>query len=226
MSDRALDAYIAALADDLEPVGRIRSPWLRATTWLAVVAAAAAVLAYFSDLQDLANRVRYVPDMWLAVLGSTLTTVLAAVATFQLSLPDRSTRWGLLPIPGLVLWAAATGMGCLRAWVIPDLHPASFEESRHCFVFIVGLSVPLSLLTVMMVRRAFPFRPNLVAAVGGLAIAAAAATLLNSFHPFDAGATDFAVHLVAVGLVIAVNRFVGGRLLAPKVTALHSRDEV
>ena len=226
MSDRALDAYIAALAGDLEPVRRIGSPWVRAVAWLAVVAGAAAVLASFSDLHDLADRVRYVPDMWLAVLGSTLTTVLGAVATFQLSLPDRSTRWALLPLPGLALWAAATGMGCLRVWVIPDLHPASFEEARHCFVFIVGLSVPFSILTVLMVRRAFPFRPNLVAAVGGLAIAAAAATLLNFFHPFDAGATDFAVHLVAVGIVIAVNRFVGGRLLAPKVTAPHQRYEV
>ncbi len=215
MNDRALDAYIDGLSDDLEPVERLWSPWVRAAVWLAVVAAAAAVLARFSDVNDLAFRLRYVPDMWLAVLGSTLTTMLAALATFQLSLPDRSTSWALLPLPGLALWVAGTGMGCLRTWVIPNLQPASFAEAHDCFMFIVGLSVPLSILTILMVRRSFPFRPNLVAAIGGLAISAAAATLLNFFHPFDAGATDFAVHLVAICVVIAANRFVGGRLLAP-----------
>ena len=219
MSDRALDAYIDSLSGDLKPVGRLWSPWVRAAAWLTVVAGAAAVLARFSDIHDLVYRLRSVPDMWLAVLGSTLTTVLGAVATFQLSLPDRSTRWALLPLPGLALWLAGTGMGCLRTWVIPDLHPASFEEAHACFTFIVGLSVPLSILTILMVRRAFPFRPNLVAAIGGLAISAAAGTLLNFFHPYDAGATDFAVHLVAISLVIAANRIVGGRLLAPKATA-------
>lgn len=216
MTERALDAYIDDLSDGLAPVGRLWSPWTRAAAWLAVVAAAAAVLGHFSDLQDLAHRLQSVPDMWLAVLGSTLTTVLGAVATFHLSLPDRSTRWAALPLPGLVLWVAATGMGCLRTGAIPDLHPASFEEAHTCFMFIVALSLPLSILTIAMVRRAFPFRPNLVAAVGGLAIAAAAATLLNFFHPYDAGATDFAVHIVAVGLVVAANRLVGGRLLTPQ----------
>ena len=167
MSDRILDAYIDGLSDDLEPVRRLWSPWVRTAAWLAAVLGAAAVLAWFSDLHDLAYRLRFVPDMWLAVLGSTLTTVLGALATFQLSLPDRSTRWALLPLPGLALWVAGTGMGCLRTWVIPETHPASLEEAHSCFVFIVGLSVPLSLLTILMVRRAFPYRPNLVAGVGG-----------------------------------------------------------
>lgn len=219
MSDRALDSWIDRLSDDLSPVRRLWSPWARAAAWLAVVVVSASVLARVSDVDDLAYRLRYVPDMWLAVLGSTLTTALGAVATFQLSLPDRPTRWALLPLPGLVLWVSATGMGCLRTWAIPDLHPASFEEAHACFIFIVGLSVPLSILTILMVRRAFPFRPNLVAAVGGLAISAAAATLLNFFHPYDAGAADFAVHIVAISIVIAGNRVVGGRLLAPTATA-------
>ncbi len=59
-------------------------------------------------------------------------------------------------------------------------------------------------------------RPNLTAATGGIAVAAAAATLLNFFHPYDVGAIDLAVHVVAIGLVIVANRAVGGRLLTPK----------
>ena len=44
--------------------------------------------------------------------------------------------------------------------------------------------------------------------------AAAAATLLNFFHPFDAAATDLAVHVFAVALVIVANQAFSGRLLA------------
>jgi hypothetical protein len=47
----------------------------------------------------------------------------------------------------------------------------------------------------------------------GLASAAAAATLLNFFHPFDAAATDLAVHAVAVVIVVAAARALGGRTL-------------
>ena len=64
-----------------------------------------------------------------------------------------------------------------------------------------------------MLRNAYPLRPGLAAATAGLASAAAAATLLNLFHPYDASATDLVVHVVAVGLVIAANQAYGGRLL-------------
>ena len=216
MTDASVDAMIDGLTEDLRPVGRLMPPGMRALVWLGLVTAAAAVLAMFSHLSDMAYRLRDVPDMWLAVIGSILTMILAAVATFELSLPDRSPGWALLPLPGLAVWVAASGMGCLRAWVIPDMHAASLGEARDCFVFIVSLSVPLSIVTILMVRRAFPMRPNLTAATGGIAVSAAAATLLNFFHPYDVGALDLAVHGVAIGLVIAANRAVGGRLLTPK----------
>ena len=46
-----------------------------------------------------------------------------------------------------------------------------------------------------------------------MTVAAAAATLLNFFHPYDAGATDIVVHVAAITFVITANRLVGGRLL-------------
>jgi hypothetical protein len=145
------------------------------------------------------------PDMWLAVTGSTLTAILAAIAAFQTSLPDRKPAWALLPVPGLVLWVGASGLGCFRSWLAPGTHPADINEARDCLVFILAVSVPLSILLVVMLRRGYPLRPNLTAATGGLAAAAAAATLLNFFHPFDAAATDLAVHAIAVVLVVLVN---------------------
>ena len=85
---------------------------------------------------------------------------------------------------------------------------------RDCLMFIVFLSVPLSALLLTMLRRAYPLYPGLTAAIGGLAVAAAAATLLNFFHPYDAAATDLVVHAVAVALVIGANRALGGRIFA------------
>ena len=48
------------------------------------------------------------------------------------------------------------------------------------------------------------------------ACAAAAATLLNFIHPYDATATDLTVHAFAVAIVILANAIFGGRLLIDK----------
>ena len=212
------EQLIRDLTADLVPVRRLASPGLRALGWLAVVVAAAIALATVANLPALWHRLAGAPDMWLAVLGSAATAVLAAVAAFQLSLPDARRAWALLPLPAALLWIVASGLGCLRTRLAPDTHVADMSEARDCLMFIVGLSVPLSALLIMMLRRACTLHPGLTAAIAGLAAAAAAATLLNFFHPFDAAATDLAVHAVAVALVISANRAFSGRLLAPSFT--------
>ncbi len=85
--------------------------------------------------------------------------------------------------------------------------------------------MPLSALIVVMLRRACPLRPNLTAALGGLAVSAAAAALLMPVHPHDATATDLLMHVAAVAIVIAVNGLAGGRLLAPSARAERSSSE-
>lgn len=207
------DGLIRDLVADLQPVRRLPPPDLRALCWLAVVAVAAAALATRSELAPVRERLAGAPDMWLAAIGSALTAVLAAVAAFRVGLPDRSPTWWLLPLPGATLWLGASGLGCLRAWSLPGLEPASLAQEKDCLLFIVGLSVPLSALLLTMLRRARPLRPEPATALGGLAAAAAAATLLVLFHPYDAGATDLLVHVIAVTTVIGVNRLLGGRIL-------------
>ena len=108
-------------------------------------------------------------------------------------------------------------MGCLRTWAGPSTGDAALVETRHCLPSILLLSVPLMILMVAMLRRACPLRPNLTAIVSGAAIAAASATLLNFFHPYDASAADLAVHLVAVLLVIAINQLLWRRTGVPNV---------
>jgi hypothetical protein len=204
---------IRGLAAGLEPVRRLPPPALRALAWLAAVALVAGVLAAFANLTEVWQRVTAAPDMWLAVVGSIATMVLATFAAFELSLPDAHRAWALLPLPAAILWIAASGFGCLRGWVLPHTHVAAMHEVPDCLVFIVGLSIPLSALLIVMLRRACSLQPGLTAAMAGLAAAAAAATLLNFFHPFDAAATDLVIHAVAVALVVGASRAVGTRTL-------------
>ena len=209
-----IDRMIERLGTDLKPVRRLRPPVARALLWLAGVAALAGALASFADLPGMAHRLMGAPDMWLSVLGSTLTAILGAVAVFHLSVPGRGPWWALLPLPSLLLWVGASSVGCLRTWLVPGTHDASMGEARICLVFIVAVSIPLSALMAVMIRRACPLRPNLTAATGGLAVAAGAASLLNFFHPYDASATDLAVHLLAVAIVVFLNQLVARRALA------------
>jgi len=75
---------------------------------------------------------------------------------------------------------------------------------------------PAQVVLLVMLRRACPLQPGLVAGLvaglGGLA-AAAAASLLWFVHPLDASATDLVVHGGAVMLVIMLNRLLGRRAL-------------
>jgi hypothetical protein len=211
--DGSNDQLIGALAANLRPVRPLPTPALRTLLWLMLVAAVAAALATFSDSAVMWHRITATSDMWLAVLGSIATMATAAFAAFELSLPDRSRAWALLPLPAAALWVGASGLGCMRAYVLQGTHVAAIGEARDCLLFIIGLSVPLSATLIVMLRRAYSLAPPLTAAMAGLGSAAAAATLLNFFHPFDATATDLAVHAVAVAIVVAAAWAFGTRTL-------------
>lgn len=210
---RSHEELIRELAAALRPLPRLRPPFLRALGWLGVVLAVAAVFAATVDLQPIARRLAAAPDMWLSVVGSILTAILAALAAFQLSLPDRSRLWAAAPLPAVALWLGSSGVGCLRNWLVPDARIPDLHDTMACLKFIAGFSVPLSLLLLAMLRRAHPLQPGLVAATAGLAASAAAATLLWFVHPYDASATDLAVHVVTVGAVVLIDGLLGGRLL-------------
>ncbi len=91
----------------------------------------------------------------------------------------------------------------------------TMHEARTCVFIILTYSIPLSLLLLLMLRRAHPLRPGLVTVLGGLAAASAAATLLAFVHRFDAAATDLLMHLGAVLLVVLGNA-AAARILAPR----------
>lgn len=206
------DRLVEDLAGSLAPVSRLRPPGRRAVLWCGAALALGLLLLPFADLSGLRHRLA-VPDLQAAAIGAVLTAAAAAFAAFQTSVPGRARAWALLPLPPLALWLGASGLGCLRAWLAPSSGVADAEEMRGCFAFLVSVSLPLSVLLVLMLRRACPLRPTLTAALAGLAAAAAAGALLIPIHPHDTTATDLAVHAIAVLLVIGLNGLLGERLL-------------
>jgi hypothetical protein len=197
------DQMIEQLSAGLAPVRVLRSPALRALCWLALVGAmsTALVLGYADGaaLQRLTA-----PRVAVECVATALTAIAAIVAAFELSVPEGSLRWAWLPVPPLLVWLAASGLGCLRNGLSLAGGHDAMGRSPDCFMFISGASLPLAAGLFWMLRRARPIAPLPVAAVGALGVAATAAFILEFFHPFDVTVIDLSLHLAAVGLVVLI----------------------
>ena len=185
---------------------------VRTALWFLVVA------VLVSLLYATANRVTLKPAdpltsyLWTAMLASAATAVLATLAAFELGQRERSTWWVLLPMPALGLWFAATGLGCVDTLFAPDSWGIVRSEALRCLLFIVAVSLPLSAALLALVGWAAPPRPGLVGAVGGLAIAAAAVSLLTLVHPHNSALLDLVAHGAGVAAVVTVNLILAGPL--------------
>jgi hypothetical protein len=211
MAETRMDDIIDGLADRLVPVRRLRPPLLRAAQWLAgLVALAATFYVVIGGDAGLMGTRAYVLPAFVAAVA---TAVLAAIAAFQLSVPDRSDRWALLPLPTFALWLALSGLGCLADLGVAGTWGESFAEMQECLLVILSSAIPLSLLMVLMLRRARPERFGPVALAGGIASAAAAGAVLMLVHPHTSTLLDLLVHGLCIAIVIGLNAVLGGRLL-------------
>jgi hypothetical protein len=198
------EQLIERLAAEAHPIRRLAPPLRRAGLWLLAVAAlATGAIAAFADWHVFAERA-HDPRLVIEMVGTLAAGIAAIVAAFELSLPDRSRRWLLLPLPPLMLWLASSSYGCYRHWL--TVGPTGWEigESAHCLRFILGMSLPLGVSLLMTLRRAIPLSPLPVGAAGGLGVGALAAFALQFFHPFDVTLIDLSVHVVAVAVVVSL----------------------
>jgi hypothetical protein len=205
---------IEALAANVTPVRRLRPPLARATLWLSFAVVVLALLAVsHGGRPDLTQRLHQ-PTFVVSIAASLLTGILAALAAFLVSLPDRSRAWLLLPLPALAVWISTIGYGCLTDWVVVNPGSLRLGEAARCFATLVLVSVPLSLLLFVMLRHAAPLRPMPVALTGSLAVAGITASALSLFHEFDATVMILMWNLGSATLLVGLGTLLGRKMLA------------
>jgi hypothetical protein len=205
---------IEALAANTTPVRRLRPPLARAACWLALAVVILVLLAVSSGVRpDLAQSLQQ-PLFVVSIVASLLTGVLAAVAAFLVSLPDRSRGWLLLPLPALAVWISTIGYGGLTAWVDVGAGGVRMSELARCFATLVLTSVPLSLLMFVMLRHVAPLRPTAVALTGSLAVAGVTASALSLFDVLDATVMILIWNLGSAALLVGLGALLGRKLFA------------
>ena len=206
------DALIDALADRAAPVRPLAAPGWRAAVAIAllVVVGSLLIMAFGNVAQLVARYAGRHDAMMVEMAAMALTAALAIAGAFAMSVPGGSRRWLFAPLPSALVWIAIAGAGCLGV-----TRSSGQEQSMDCLLFILAASALIGAPLVWRLSRAHPLDPLPVAALAGLGSAAAGAFLLQFFHPFTVTALDFAVHVLAVLLVIAIFARANRRILAP-----------
>ncbi|PZR36657.1 NrsF family protein [Caulobacter segnis] len=179
---------VRSLAESAAPVRRLRPPLWRAFIWLAVAAVLMTLITLGHGVRpQFAERMRDTVFA-LNMISCLLTGVLAAIAAFMASLPDRSRCWLLLPAPTLIVWLSTIGYQCFAAWTPVPPGAVTVSAASSCLSTMVLTSLPLSVLMLVMLRHTAALRPTPVILMGSLAVSAITATALSMFHPLDATA--------------------------------------
>jgi hypothetical protein len=205
---------IASLSAGATPVRRLRPPLLRAGLWLLSAGVVVVLLAAARGIRPGLALLLQEPSFTAALAGSLLTGALAAVAAFELSLPDRSRLWLLLPAPALVLWLSTIGYGCLTDWVGLEPDGVRLGSTLECFATLVLVSLPPAAVLAAMLRRSAWLDPTPAAMSGGLAIGGVAATAMALLHDLDATVMVLIWTLGAAALIVALSGLLGPRVLA------------
>lgn len=205
---------IKSLAASATPVRRLRAPLVRATLWLCFAAFILVLLGFSHGVRpDFAQKARELV-FTVGVVASLVTGVLAAIAAFMVSLPDRSHFWLALPAPALVVWVATIGYGCLTAWVGLGPDGIRLGDVAECFATLVLTSVPISAAMLLTLRYAATLRPTAVTMMGSLAVAAISATALLLFHTLDATIMILAWNLCTAAVIIALGSVFGRKMFS------------
>lgn len=205
---------IDSLVADVTPVRRLRPPAVRVACWLGLAVLVLVLAAIHHGVRpDLSTKLAQ-PVFIAGVAAATLTSVLAAFAAFMASVPGRSQRWLLLPIPAAVVWFATIGYGCLIDWVRIGPGGVSLGETASCFATLVVVGFPLSFALMIMLRHAARLSPGPIAMCGSLAVAAITATALSLFHPLDATVMILFWNIGMTLMFLCASRWLVRRLFA------------
>lgn len=204
MTVRCTPDFIDTLVEQAGPVRRLRPPLVRAGCWTALAAFVLVLIAIGHGLRsDIATQLQQ-PVFILGMAAALVTGLLAALASFEISLPDRSRWWMLLPVPPLAIWVATLGYGCLTDWVSVGPGGVRLGEAVRCFATLLLTSIPLSVAMLIMLRYAALLRSTEVSVMGGLAVAALTSFALSLLHNLDATVMILAWNLGSAALIAAL----------------------
>jgi hypothetical protein len=203
---------IDALVERATPVARLRAPFARACGWLCFAGIVLALVGTVHGVRtDLAEHLRQ-PAFLVGLAASLATGMLAAIAAFTTSLPDRSRWWILLPAPALAIWLSTIGYGCLTDWVSMEPSGMHLGETVRCFATLLLTSVPLSLAMLVTLRYAVLLRAKAVTLTGALAVAALTSFALSLDHDLDASAMILVWDLGTAAAITAIGGLFGRRM--------------
>jgi len=159
-----------AILADLQPVRRLGPPSRRA---LAACAAGGIVLGLVPAWFGVRADVGQMPGslLWGFYLLQLVYACLLVVATLRDAVPGRSR-----PRQSAVLFAGGLGLVVAITAITWLVHPTPMRDggwwqySVNCFTRPLVLGLPPLALTLYLVARAYPLRPALVGALGGLGI--------------------------------------------------------
>jgi hypothetical protein len=193
-------------------VRRLRPPFQRALLWLALATVVVGLISIEHGVRaDLAERLRQ-PGFAVGLAAAVITGILAAIAAFTISIPDRSQWWVLLPLPSLLIWISTVSYECFADWISIGPDGIRMGETVECFASLVLTSVPLGVALIIMLRYAALVRSGPVAMMGGLAVAAITSTGLALFHDLDATMMILVWNLGTAALIVALGYVFGPRL--------------
>jgi len=196
------DALIDGLVAGAQPVRRMRTPFVRAASYLALTAAVIAALVAWQGVRfDLLVRLAQ-PGFSLSLGGAIATGILAAWSAAALSVPGRSRLWLLLPLPTLAIWLASVGQGCLINWITLGDGQVQRAEVIDCTLSLMLAALPLTAAMLALLRRAAPIPLGPATLAGGLAAAGLTSAAMTLLHQHDASVMVLIWNVGTLALVV------------------------
>jgi len=208
------EAFIARIADNAEPVRRLRPPWLRTLFWIALGLPPLVLVIAAHGLNVDLNT--FLGDRRLVVeqLAALATAISAAVAAFASTIPGKRRKRLWLPLIPLAVWLLTIGKGCVDDFLRLGSGWMSLRLDTGCLPPMILISIVPAIAMVVMLRRGAPLSPRLTLALGALATAAIVNFGLRLFHVGDISLMVLVWHFGLIAVVSALAGIVGPRVLA------------
>ncbi len=204
---------IRALTEDCAPVRPLAHPAWRSLIWFGISLCYVAVVVAAMGLRpDLASKMTD-PQFATEVAAAFLTSMMAAAGAFCAGCPGRPIWERFAPVPFLLMWVGALGVGCWRDWNAFGLSRLASHSDITCLPTIFAMSIPSGLLILSMARRGAPIAPVVTIGLAALAATALAAAGLRLSFKQDASVSVCIWQFGSVVLLTGIASLFGKFLL-------------